>query len=709
MAVSDMKFFEDRISELESRVFESTKSIVRSELKKKWKILPQSEQYYGLFIALCVNTLDPLLKNRVQFYHPVFHDPNQPIEELPWAQPVSAMGGFDDSGLSWPPPAGSTIAIMFEAGSRRVPFYLGTIWQTNRGPANNRNFGYPMTSRGIPGEPDTVTSEYYQYHDPFRGENFFIGPNDGAQVMPPWNSESYNAQDTPFLFGPSILTNLATNSSQTEVQENQTIPNIYGFKTPQKHMMKMVDGNYDCNYKGKRIEIMSSGGNWMMFKDDPFHSCNSIPNSGNGSGGGSPASSAVDCTGESVACEGENGGPTSADINSDAGNPFFKNRNELRPFSGPGTPLNNRCELNQTGIQFLSRSGHSFFMDDSVEQPGDTQTGWRQATEPFTFGCTDVFNGKTRWISATGHFIEMSDVESSSQLRGEDNFIRMRSALGSFIELNDHTEGPGGDEPCPPNIAGSRRGISMGSTSQHLFQMIDEGNEQCEVIGGKRTNASVPTNEADKAFILLRSGYGSQLTMRDQSRQDQADSQYLQLFVPQDEDNPRGNHIMQMTARETAAGVPGQIYLRAGGDLIVQTYDQHVTVVGDLSENPSDKITQVSRHSVNQSEGFYVNQADGHYFVAEQAIALLAGNDCPPPEDNQEAGCQPCGFPVCVLTPRGIVASSRLFGSAKQDDFVAVSSLHIAVNVPGIPLSFPQSPEENCEPDAFVPTTTTQT
>src|SRR5690606_37925828 len=56
-------------------------------------------------------------------------------------------------------------------------------------------------------------------------------------------------------------------------QRRVTWPHIYGFKTPEKHMLKMVDGNAKCNRRYKRLELMSGTGNWLMFKDDHLRPC----------------------------------------------------------------------------------------------------------------------------------------------------------------------------------------------------------------------------------------------------------------------------------------------------------------------------------------------------------------------------------------------------------------------------------------------------
>jgi hypothetical protein len=46
----------------------------------------------------------------------LFQKPETQIDQLPWAHAVSSMGGFDDCGLTWVPPAGSKVVILFENG-----------------------------------------------------------------------------------------------------------------------------------------------------------------------------------------------------------------------------------------------------------------------------------------------------------------------------------------------------------------------------------------------------------------------------------------------------------------------------------------------------------------------------------------------------------------------------------------------------------------
>ena len=124
----DIEAMMDRIKYLEE-VVNNLGYIGKAAKKRRFKARNAPNVMYGLTRALCIETVDPWKENRVRFYHPVLHDPDSPILSLPFASPVSSMGGFDDCGLSWVPPAGSTLIIFFEGGSLESAFYLGTTWQ----------------------------------------------------------------------------------------------------------------------------------------------------------------------------------------------------------------------------------------------------------------------------------------------------------------------------------------------------------------------------------------------------------------------------------------------------------------------------------------------------------------------------------------------------------------------------------------------------
>ncbi len=121
--------------------------------------------------------------------------------------------------------------------------------------------------------------------------------------------------------------------------------------------------------------------------------------------------------------------------------------------------------------------------------------------------------------------------------------------------------------------------------------------------------------------------------------------------------------------QERAAG-PGQVFLRAGGDYIVHSYDESVEVVGVLKDNPANKLEFVSKNKIVSVNEVYFNKSKTHVFWADDHIFLLAGKDC----EGSEGQGEPCVFPVVVATQgipeyvsaiAGIKASEHVFASAK--------------------------------------------
>ena len=222
---------------------------------------------------------------------------------------------------------------------------------------------------------------------------------------------------------------------------------------------------------------------------------------------------------------------------------------------------------------------------------------------------------------------------------------------GNMIELNDHEKTIG--------IAGFRRGIAMRTTSKHLFLMMDEDNEQKLK---PREEDNEPVNKAKKAFIKLKSGYGLEFKMEDENSQENTVSQRIQIFCPQKDNKDRGPHIMRLQERPSG---PGQILLRAGGDYITMTYDDHIEIVGDKEKNPSNKITIVSKNKIVSTDKTYINLADVHVFVAKKQILLLAGQDCPPPPGGTEQS--PCPAQVVVYQNGKLKISDRVIASCSYN------------------------------------------
>ena len=662
-----------RIQSLENRiggVNYRMKEMVKGELVDNSEVVEQSECQFGMYTALCVETLDIWKQNRIRWFSPLFHKPTMSVKELPWANAVSPFGGFDDCGASWVAPAGSTVCILFENGNRASPYYIGTTWHRNRGPDGEHNWGFNI-------------EEYYNIYEGKRS-GYLVGPNDGSQCFPPWNTEAYNGYD---------ITSLVDFASNPEAQSLLTTPNIYGFKTPEKHYTKMVDGDPKCGRKWKRFELMSSCGNWIMMKDDHLHysgqwanaQCGGVFDGDTSCVSGANVDGSTDINDASIDlgsrsddnfCEGNTsnskiigGHPSTGSENtkyfeSQAGaNPFFKHSQECRPYRGALTPQNNSCDLPQSGIQIMSISGHTLCMDDSVEEPSGDPTWDRE----FNFGCNDHYVGRMYMKSATGHLFEMSDIEGpqgddGSQLRSEFNYIKLLSASGNLIELNDHTVEQKDCPGCPPNVAGVQRGIHIRSTSNHSIDLIDETNEQCSPC---RMEGGEPIARAKKALMRFRTGYGLEMTFNDANSQTETDQQFIKILSPQSDNIDRGPHIQMF--QEASTG-PGQVYLRVGGNYLVQTYDNHTTIVGN-EENTSDLIEIVSGQNLVDTKGTYFNVAQQHIFQAKDQIMLLAGEDCEP--GKKCGGCggsEPCYGAVLVYDycSGSVLISDRVFASSSS-------------------------------------------
>jgi len=676
-------------------------TIVQSTFAKSYSFISQDSTLTGMYTALVVDTFDVYKQNRIRYFNPILINPLQSsdlqqsvsITSLPWAFSISTLGGFDDSGSNWIPPAGSTVCLIFENGNRRSAYYLGTTWSRNRG-KDGSSLGVPVPEFDL----------LYQG----RGENYLVGPTDGSQVFPPWNTESYNGYD---------ITSIQDVESNIDYLKRGTFPNIYGMKTPEKHMIKMVDGDGKCNRKWKRMELMSGCGNWMIFKDDHLHYCGqwSHPSEGAREGDANCYTDVTntfqtDVTEEAsqansfnvgqpiptenintalydyerdviefgfpnsketpadfpkpVKCEdgknytgGQNvigGAPDTPYTKSQKGsNPFFKAKNECRPIRGVGTPQNNKCDLPQSGIQLLSISGHTFVMDDSVEQPTGTPN-WQRSLKDFDFGCSDLYLGRTYWKSCTGHVISMNDVEQPSTVRTAENGIKFKTALGNEISLCDETM-----SSCP-GIGGPTRGISMNSTSNHVFKMIDEGvfqqSMQC------RKDGNVPESNADKAYVQLRSGYGLELYMSDRDSQKETKSQFIRINAPQTDNKERGPHTLEM--QETPVG-RGYVFLRAGGNYLTYSYDSHYEIVGDSKNNPADKLSMVTKDRVSITSN-YDYRVNDYFFNASKKRAYLLGGlgDC---QDNN-GGDTYCIYPIIVYDKKNnkLRISDRIFGSCSD-------------------------------------------
>ena len=459
--------------------------------------------------------------------------------------------------------------------------------------------------------------------------------------MPQWNTDNYQGFDV-----------YSNQDLETEIdkQNRLSYPHIYGFKSPQKHSIKLDDGDYKCYHRWKRIEIQSSLGGWMCFKDDPLHP------------GGQWAHPECCGSGGDAPCTDEKGNPVeqpeckSGNVNQNqCVNKYYKHKNECRPIKGPLSESafqNNKCDIPQLGIQILSHAGGTLIFDDSVEEP-KTIPEWESVLEDFNFGCTDKFTGKTCLKSPLGHGITLNEKEDETGIRSKENGIKIITATGNSIDLNDHTV-----KDC---TAGSERGIRIKSTAKHELIMADEGNQQCSP---KRKEGGTPIAKATKAFVKLKTGYGIEVELNDSSDQSKTVAQFFRIHSPQKDNQIRGPH--QFVMIETPEG-PGQVVIRAGGDYICTTYDNHITIIGDKLNNPSDRISFTSNNSLEKTENNYFNSAKNHFFMAKEKALILAGTDATPADGSEDQNCVPTIYPVLCLTEKGITISDRVFVSASPD------------------------------------------
>lgn len=695
-----VKRLQNRIDTLESKLVAASNELVDQSKKKN---------LIGLYSCLCVSTIDYYKQNRVKFFSPILHKPDLAWQALPYAYPSSSMGGFDDSGMTWVPPAGSTILIMFEVGFRRSAFYLGTTWSRRRSfdATGKSAFEYPVV-------------EYQALYNDNPRDGYLVGEQN--QNLPPWNTENYNGYDIDSLKEIEVDVN---------AQKRITYPNIYGFKTPEKHMLKLVDGDGKCNRRWKRVELMSGNGNWMIFKDDPFHYCGQWANPscpGPKQGDVScnkevpnpefrvdaqafptdeedparrtpilvfdpskiPEHEKFLCKGQELEYANTQYAPDFQGKDEQVGaNPFFKHASECRPYRGPQTPENNKCDLPQTGVQILSISGHTFVMDDSVEYPTG-EMNWHRSLEKFSYGCSDKFMGRSYWKSSTGHLVEMNDLEKDSKVRGEKNGIKLQSALGNRIFLCDDTVDEQG-------IATQNQGIVLESTSKNTIILCDSGNKRN--IEARKSNPNAEPKASD-AFIMMRTGYGLTLEMVDANSQEETQNQYIRIISPQKDNIERGPHLMMFVER---AEGPGQVILRTGGTFVNVTTDDDINAVGfkvvdeEVVDNDGSKVTYVSKDNVSiTNQGAHVKVSETLDFKwGKQLSYVLAGEDYEfEDEETGETKKGPGVFPVVLAYPtRDGNGNTSFYLRASDRVFVSCSDENTALFVT----------EKNISPTGVIP------
>lgn len=479
---------------------------------RAWAPLP----LYGIHLGVCVDTRDPWKMGRITVYCPVVHNLKTASylteTSLPWARPCSAFGAIDDMGSIFIPPEGSVVLILFEAGHREAPFYIGSTW-------------IPKKSDASKDESDfTPEREISRWSSGKRNSDIKTGETNS--LFPPWNNESYYGEDLQVKQGgQSILANNTRNLQlYTDLDEEKKgkygegystkgwrsfdTPHIYGIKTPEKHMIQFDDGSYDRENKlwGKRLVVQSSKGSFIIMKDD------------------------ADQTAEEI-----------------YKHKFWDSKNDNvsvgnEPFDKPANK--HTIELNHTGVQIQSFGGGRLIIDDKIQgnlKPNGVNE-WNSTFPPIPEKGIRLWRTMTRLESHTEHRITLSDHHEDKEFqRSSNDGIFLSSACGHYMGMIDHTDNTG--------KAGSNRKIHIQSTSGHKIELKDN---KCTVKSPTiRSNARYSgKNQRDyrdnfiydspksmsngqdlgeKVCLKITSGFGHYLLFEDGSKQDKVTEQFLIL------------------------------------------------------------------------------------------------------------------------------------------------------------------------------------
>jgi hypothetical protein len=191
--------------------------------------------------------------------------------------------------------------------------------------------------------------------------------------------------------------------------------------------------------------------------------------------------------------------------------------------------------------------------------------------------------------------------------------------------------------------------------------MVDEANEQCAPC---RTEGGSPIPKAKKAYVSIRSGYGLEISLNDDSSQEETQNQNIKIFAPQKDNEEKGPHIMLF--QESPSG-PGLVMLRVGGDYICQTVDNHFTIVG-TEEDPADLEEVVTGSNLVYTKQNYTNISDAtEAFIANDMIMLLAGKDTCPNMPDDYIGPIPAPVLVYDTCTGAIRISDRVIASTSPN------------------------------------------
>lgn len=407
---------------------------------------------YNPHRGFVIDTRDPWKKGRLKVFVPMVHA-DTPEDDLPWAEKIEPYGGLEDHGSVLTLSAGTTVQVIFEAGFREAPLVMGCVHNVTRERGTGDQGLLMIEERRLwGGAPGRRTDAKNPRTNP-----------DMKSLMPPWNNESYNTKD------------LAPGSKGTE-QVATTTPNIYGFKSAEKHMVQWVDGDPKRSLFGKRLTIQSSRGSVLLFKDDEIN--------------------------------------TPAKIRD---NPMIDDFKDMYPWGGySAKPFNNHfIELRNTGVQMQSVGGHRVILSDEIEKDG-TSNAWSAGWSP-----RGLMRSFVTIQSISEHKLILNDHEKANETRGPKDGAFLTTATGHFFGMQDDSMA---------KIAGKQRAIILWSTSGHRLEMNDY---TAEVVSPRSGDGSVKhwigrhKPSAKKAFFRLRSGWGQVIEMNDQGSQTENASQFI--------------------------------------------------------------------------------------------------------------------------------------------------------------------------------------
>lgn len=520
------------------------------------------QAFYGSYRAVVVDTRDPRCKGRVKLFIPFLHvDITE--EFLDWCEVASFFGSLEDQGSVFTPPSGSTVVVIFESGSRMNPVVIGTLWVETRGDGDEATgMTFKEEEKVWEGSPGRRVDQKNKATN-----------QDDKYLMPPWNNESYNQKDKEK--DPTKNDNYA-----------KTYPHIYGIKTPRKHFLQFVDGDFNENFKGKRVVLQSSRGNVLYFKDDTIN-----------------------------------------DVNLLYENPMWDDFRDGYPgnkYDKAKTHRLHKIELKQSGMQLQSFAGHRMILSDEVSKPiqdNKWDVPFKIEDKLLSFICLQ---------SISEHMFWMRDNEYEPTKRSEEDGIFMVTATGHAFEMCDHTVGEKG---------GPERKIKIQSTSGHSIELIDEETtlysarqSVLQKEGKLEFKKGIWANDATKGKLKIRSGWGQLFLMDDEGSQQENASQYI-LIANYNKDKPEpgevcgeeGGDLLPFNAiRMSCVNNDKQFYIWGAGTFSLGVKRDYVTVV--YNGHSIETISKGSKAIKVCNHMFYCAAQKGAIIASEEGqIFLLTG------------------------------------------------------------------------------------